>query len=52
MTTGDKPWRLADAAKQSPTRLRWVTAPVKGLALVVGGCVTMLAGMSLIGMVV
>lgn len=52
MTTGDKPWRLADAAKQGPTRLRWVTAPVKGLALVVGGCVTMLAGISLVGMVV
>lgn len=52
MTTGDKPWRLDDAANQAPPRLRWVTAPVKGLALVVGGCVTMLAGISLIGTVV
>ena len=52
MTTGDKPWRLDEAAKQGPPRLRWLTAPIKGIALVVGGCVTMLAGVSLVGLLI
>lgn len=52
MTTGTEPWRLREASKNPAPPLRWLTLPVKAAGLLLGGCVTMLALMSLAGLFV
>lgn len=49
MTTPKEPWRLANA-KREPPPLSLLTVVIKALALVVGGCVTMLVLASVIGL--